>query len=577
MLVVAALLLLSASASAVLGSAATENNNNGNNNVRGNNNNGGVVPKGNWVSYSRTVEFLPADDEYVRYYANKKNDDDGNAAAGQQRSATSTTRRRTRDITTRASDMDIDDNFVVDGTEGLSSSPSSAGTVQLLARQLEESSSASFSTKYDEKLSRQYLSNVLAEDGPDSDQEYDEYQQAWRVLGFFIDCEDSSRYNTVNEYGYNYYDGNGNGNGSGDSGTEEGCKRYVLWAAYVDLQYQGNGIGEYQYYDRFKGQWDDTACTVTASSGNGNNNNKNNNGNRCAKMDCHLEDTHWTLLGLFKHRSPDDWMEQLFKHEGMCVWTQDEYSFMKGARKAWPQGCIKSSSKTLSLGAIYYDIKPTSGGSIKIGLYTDERCVEEYNGPLSAEQVAGNLLAEAEASGSGDNSGANYDNLSASEAQSLWDSAFDAFKICQPCVAHDLTNYGYNGGEQGESYGSYNPYDDDAKSYNGNDFDCYDDADYLNVNQCMKFMAKTYMDTAMMRDVVLAHRQGSLVRHVPVSGLKGPVRFVKAKRAMNVFGTTLYFVASIALAAYGVTVFRKARADANFAPNWNLKQPLVFA
>jgi hypothetical protein len=52
-------------------------------------------------------------------------------------------------------------------------------------------------------------------------EEYDEYQQAWRLLGFIIDCNpmvDDDYY--ANE-----------GGGSGDQGTEDGCARYVLWAA----------------------------------------------------------------------------------------------------------------------------------------------------------------------------------------------------------------------------------------------------------------------------------------------------------------------------------------------------------
>ena len=47
--------------------------------------------------------------------------------------------------------------------------------------------------------------------------EYDEYQQAWRLLGFMIDC------NSVD-------DDDGSGSGSEDV-TEDGCARYVLWAA----------------------------------------------------------------------------------------------------------------------------------------------------------------------------------------------------------------------------------------------------------------------------------------------------------------------------------------------------------
>lgn len=48
--------------------------------------------------------------------------------------------------------------------------------------------------------------------------EYDEYQQAWRLLGFVIDC------NAVDE------DGDGGGSGSQDT-TDDGCARYILWAA----------------------------------------------------------------------------------------------------------------------------------------------------------------------------------------------------------------------------------------------------------------------------------------------------------------------------------------------------------
>lgn len=51
--------------------------------------------------------------------------------------------------------------------------------------------------------------------------EYDEYQQAWRLMGFIVDC-----YPMVDD---DYYQ-NG-GSGSGDEETEDGCARYVLWAA----------------------------------------------------------------------------------------------------------------------------------------------------------------------------------------------------------------------------------------------------------------------------------------------------------------------------------------------------------
>lgn len=53
--------------------------------------------------------------------------------------------------------------------------------------------------------------------------EYDEYQQAWRLLGFMIDC------NSADD------DDGGSGSGSQDT-TDDGCARYVLWAAVSNTQ-----------------------------------------------------------------------------------------------------------------------------------------------------------------------------------------------------------------------------------------------------------------------------------------------------------------------------------------------------
>lgn len=50
--------------------------------------------------------------------------------------------------------------------------------------------------------------------------EYDEYQQAWRMLGFMIDCNIPAEDE----------DGDGHNSNSEDT-TEDGCARYVLWAA----------------------------------------------------------------------------------------------------------------------------------------------------------------------------------------------------------------------------------------------------------------------------------------------------------------------------------------------------------
>ena len=164
------------------------------------------------------------------------------------------------------------------------------------------------------------------------------------------------------------------------------------------------------------------------------------------------------------------------------------------------------------------------------------------------------------------------------EFLAAWDSAFFIFKICQPCIAHDLNNVGYGYDDdsmKGSSYGTYTyGYDDDNNNYNngGADFDCYDDADYTNVNQCMKFMAKTTMKTATFRDLALASAQGTLV-DTPMSGYFN----VKNKARIGAAGTYFFLALSICFFIYGILKFHKIRKEKNFAPNWNPRQPLIFA
>jgi len=346
--------------------------------------------------------------------------------------------------------------------------------------------------------------------------EYDEYQQAWRLLGFMIDC------NSADD------DGSGSGSGSEDT-TEDGCARYVLWAAYVDLDYEGGGIGEYQYWDRDTQAWNDTSCYYgeggdgndnndDADDGNDNNDDADDGKSRCAKMDCHLDSTSFSVLGFFKHRNYDDWMEQLFKHEGMCVWSEEEYAFMKNARKAWPQGCIDSGTMTDDgKYNLYYNIQPQKNGRIGVGLYTDTECLVDYSVTTDEmEDIIGNLFVDGGGSGSQDE---NYDFSSDSLSDSMdrWHSAFDVWHTCHPCVAYDIENldgtkYTSNGDDyygRRELGGEY--------SAQGETFECYDDAGYTNVNQCMKFSAKTTMNTATFRDLSLGRTQATLVEY-PLSG-----------------------------------------------------------
>ena len=249
-------------------------------------------------------------------------------------------------------------------------------------------------------------------------------------------------------------------------------------AQYVDLEYEGGGISEYQFWNTENQAWDTSTCgrydgdgggCCNNNNGNNNNNNNGNNGHcdeggddndanngggtgRCAKMDCHLEDTHFTLVGFFKEPGYYDWMEQLFKHEGVCVWSDEQYNVGKSGLDIWPDGCSGTDATDENGNALYYDVKPLQGGAWTVGLYTDNICSKDYTGSMKVEDVIGNIFEGGDHHDENNNGNQN----SFEDSLAAWNSALSVFTICQPCVAYDLS----------EAH-----------------FTCCDKAGYTNVNQ----------------------------------------------------------------------------------------------
>jgi hypothetical protein len=138
---------------------------------------------------------------------------------------------------------------------------------------------------------------------------YEPYSLAWRYLGLYIDCEISNSTNFYQYYNYN----NGYTRKLPEENKDGECGRKLLWAAYVDPKYKGNTIEEYQFYDMKNGTYDDSTCLASGTS------------HRCVKLDCHESHTHFQLVGIFKEtEGMYDWTEQLFKHQGYCIWQGDE-------------------------------------------------------------------------------------------------------------------------------------------------------------------------------------------------------------------------------------------------------------
>ena len=91
-------------------------------------------------------------------------------------------------------------------------------------------------------------------------------------------------------------------------------------------------------------------------------------------MNCHDPSSHWKLVGVYKESvefDNDTWFEQLFKHQGYCLWDGDkddggDYEFMQEMRESMPSGCEKTTVFSHYSGSSHYiDIMPLSKGKRK--------------------------------------------------------------------------------------------------------------------------------------------------------------------------------------------------------------------
>lgn len=324
-------------------------------------------------------------------------------------------------------------------------------------------------------------------------------------------------------------------------------------------------------------------------------------------MDCHdPSSTNWKLIGVYKEASffgGDAFFEQLFKHEGVCLWNDDDiYEFMSEQRQnGFSSGCLNTGVETGNYNDygddyLYIDLKPTYNGNMTYALYTDAVCSEEYEGnSYNVDSIAANM------------------GLLYGAYLEKWNNAMEVFKVCQPCRAYNLQNsYGsrYSNKNSGSYWysrsGNKNKYGgnrrdlasseqggknvessnearykrkladnnnqanagwyangDDGYNYDPNNgyFMCTDDADYSNVNQCMKFRSHGELEPATFEDLVYATNQRGILQ-VNVSGIVFGSPFVSKEQ-----NEYLTYVRKQKQAAYEAELQRKAAQAMAAAPS----------
>eukprot|EP00536_Pseudo-nitzschia_multiseries_P005442 jgi/Psemu1/65095/estExt_Genemark1.C_1020004 len=342
---------------------------------------------------------------------------------------------------------------------------------------------------YLRRLSDQSVFDDYHGDGPFVDATetaYYDFSVAWRFLGFYMDC------NVCVEVGEDKGDDDANNN-EGDDEKEKVvtpseclqngedrtvCRRYALWAAYVDESYEGKGPNEYQHFDRRTKRWDQSGCSSSEE--------------RCAKLDCHDPSSqNFKLVGVFKDHQTDAFIDNMIHYQGDCVWNDDEYKFMKAMNSnnnnnnnnhsLLPTKCTayEVEGKGGKVYAGYYNTIPTQKGNLGVALYTDSSCTIPYEGKEHSPQE---VVARALGSSSSDMEG----------QLKSWNEAMDAFKICQPCVAYNtIMNdpkkpYNANGDryEQNDADGG----EDQEGDENEDSFVCQDNLERDEpINQCKVF------------------------------------------------------------------------------------------
>jgi hypothetical protein len=192
-------------------------------------------------------------------------------------------------------------------------------------------------------------------------------------------------------------------------------------------------------------------------------------------MDCHEPNTHFKLVGVFKESDGlVDWAEQLFKHEGYCVWNSSAYSFMQNQREYWPTSCLRASLADSYGNTLYLHLLPGGDGNMTIGVFSDDKCTEESTTTTFSDYVVMYYVYNYGSEDKGTSAA-----LSWEYTFEMWNEYMNTYKICQPCRAYSL-NKSEQSSENGEGRYLENDGEGDEEQWG---YNCYDDAGYTNCNQ----------------------------------------------------------------------------------------------
>jgi hypothetical protein len=196
-------------------------------------------------------------------------------------------------------------------------------------------------------------------------------------------------------------------------------------------------------------------------------------------MDCHEPNSHFKLVGVFKETNGFyDWGEQLFKHEGYCVWNdEDTYEFMTGRLESWPSQCTQLRLPDSNGDTLYLHMLPLGEGNLTMGVFADSSCTQVSSTTTFYDYVVMYYSSYYY--------GSDYGTAQAEvweEYIEQWNEAMSTWKICQPCRAYSTSQNYDNDNHDDHRFLENNENDGEGDEEQWG-YNCYDDAGYTNVNQ----------------------------------------------------------------------------------------------
>lgn len=275
---------------------------------------------------------------------------------------------------------------------------------------------------------RRQLTDLTSPLDFDNAASFDKWAQTYRMLGPYIDCDHQKKSGNKDKDKDKNKEGEQNKDrenknkgrhlGDNNNGNDVYCSRWVMWASYVNPNYQGNAYSEY--------------------FGN----------NPTSPLDCHEEGTSYKLVGVYRQELYQ-FYEQISKH----LWAIDEYEYIvaiAGLKYMTNADCRQVGYDNYG-NSVYGGVAPQPNADITMELYSDSQCTQLLQ---SSKYTYASFGLESDYQGSSySGKESTWWSNTQEPSMTLFNEVYEIYKSCTPCVDYPTYQDGYFKGNDGTEDG----------------------------------------------------------------------------------------------------------------------------